>query len=103
MLFRSVADELGRLRTLGLPDDYDDGYRKELREVTPALALKAASSAIRPGHLVLVVAGDAAVIGPMLSHFGQVKVVDPTKNFDRVRTIPMNADAPLEVPRQEGR
>ena len=99
----AVADELGRLRTLGLPDDYDDGYRKELREVTPALALKAASSAIRPGHLVLVVAGDAAVIGPMLSHFGQVKVVDPTKNFDRVRTIPMNADAPLEVPRQEGR
>ncbi|MEO7330972.1 MAG: insulinase family protein, partial [Minicystis sp.] len=99
----AVADELGRLRTLGLPDDYDDGYRKELREVTSALALNAASHSIRPGHMVLVVAGDATVIGPMLSHFGQVKVVDPTKNFDRVRTIPMDADAPLEIPRQQGR
>jgi zinc protease len=99
----AVADELTRLRTLGLPDDYDDGYRKELREVTPALALNAASGSIRPGHMVVVVAGDAAVIGPMLSHFGQVKVVDPTKSFERVRTIPMDASAPLEVKRDEGR
>lgn len=99
----AVGDELVRLRTFGLPDDYDDGYRKELRDVTSALALNAASSAIRPGHMVLVVAGDAAVIGPMLSHFGQVKVVDPTKNFERIRTIAMDASAPLEVERQQGR
>ncbi|MFO0756759.1 MAG: pitrilysin family protein [Byssovorax sp.] len=98
----AVADELVRLRTLGLPDDYDDGYRKEVRDVTPALALNAASGAIRPGHLVLVVAGDAATIGPMLSHFGQVKVVDPTRDFARIKTLPMDADAPLEAPRKEG-
>ena len=52
---------------------------------------------------MLVVAGDAAVIGPMLSHFGQVKVVDPTRNFERIRTIAMDASAPLEVERQQGR
>ncbi len=99
----AVADELTRLHTFGLPDDHDDGYRKELDEITPALALKAASDHLRAGHEVIVVAGDAAVIGPMLSHFGEVKVVDPTHDFARIRTIPMDPGAPLEVPRQEGR
>jgi hypothetical protein len=77
--------------------------REELRDVTPALALKAAGDKIRSGREVVVVAGDATVIGPMLSHFGEVKVVDPTKNFERVRTIPKNEAAPLEVERQEGK
>lgn len=98
-----VADEVARLHLLGLPDDHDERYRKELGEITPALALKAASDHLRAGHEVIVVAGDAAVIGPMLSHFGEVKVVDPTRDFARVRSIPMDAAAPLEIPRQEGR
>jgi predicted Zn-dependent peptidase len=99
----AAADELLRLRTLTLPDDYDDTYRKELGEVTAALALKIAGEHVRSGHMVVVVAGDAQAIGGMLSHFGQVKVVDPTKNFDRVRTLPMNAEAPLERGRDSGR
>jgi predicted Zn-dependent peptidase len=99
----AVADELARLHVLGLPDDYDDGYRKELGEITPALALKAASEHFRSGHEVIVVAGDAAVVGPMLAHFGEVKVVDPTHDFARVRTIPMDTGAPLETPRQAAR
>jgi predicted Zn-dependent peptidase len=94
----AVADELARLHVLGLPDDYDDGYRKELGEITPALALKAASEHFRSGHEVIVVAGDATVVGPMLAHFGEVKVVDPTHDFARVRTIPMDSGAPLEAP-----
>jgi predicted Zn-dependent peptidase len=96
----AVADELARLHVLGLPDDYDDGYRKELGEITPALALKAASEHFRSGHEAIVVAGDAAVIGPMLAHFGEVKVVDPTRELARIRTIPMDTGAPLEAPRQ---
>ena len=88
---------------LGLPDDYDDGYRKELGEITGPLALKAASEHLRSGHEVIVVAGDAATIGPMLSRFGEVKVADPTKDFARVRSIPMDANAALEVPRAEGK
>lgn len=99
----AVAHELAALHILGLPDDYDDGYRKELSEITAPLALKAASDSVQKGREVIVVAGDAAVVGPMLSHFGEVKVVDPTKDFARVRSIPMDASAPLEVPRQEGK
>ena len=99
----AVASELAHLRVMGLPDDYDDGYRKELRDNTAPLALKAASAAIRPGHEIVVVAGDARIIGPMLSHFGEVKVVDPTRDFARIQTIPMNAEAPLEVAREAGK
>ncbi|MFT3775022.1 MAG: pitrilysin family protein [Minicystis sp.] len=99
----AVTNELVSLRVHGLPDDYDDAYRKEIGEITGPLALKAASDHLRPGHEVIVVAGDAAIIGPMLSHFGEVKVVDPTRDFARVRTIPMDPNAPLEVPRAEGK
>jgi predicted Zn-dependent peptidase len=99
----AVADEVVRLRVLGLPEDWNEGYRKELRDITAPLALKAASDFLRPGREVIVVAGDAAVVGPMLSHYGEVKVVDPTRDFARVRTIPMNAEAPLEVPRPAGK
>lgn len=99
----AVADQLVELRTMGLPDDYLDAYRRELATITPALASKAAGDRIHPGREVIVVAGDAAVIGPMLSRFGAVKVVDPTRDFARIRTIPMDRDAPLEVPRQAGK
>jgi zinc protease len=92
----AVANEVVRLRVLGLPDDYNDAYRKELGEVTPALGLKAAGESLRSGHMVVVAAWDAQAIGGMLSHFGEVKVVDPTRGFERVRTIPMNGEAPLE-------
>jgi hypothetical protein len=99
----AVANEVVRLQTLGLPDDYDETYRKELGEVTPALALKAAGESLRSGHMVVVVAGDAQALGGMLSHFGAVKVVDPTRGFERVRTIAMNAEAPLEGAREAGK
>lgn len=99
----AVSGELAHLRLMGLPDDHDDAYRKELRDITAPLALKAAGEAIRPGHQVVVVAGDAKIIGPMLSHFGDVKVVDPTRDFARVQTLPMNAEAPLEVAREVGK
>ena len=98
----AVANEVLRLHLLGLPDDHDDGYRRELGEITPALVLKAATDHLRSGHEVVVVAGDAGVVGQMLSHFGEVKVLDPTRDFARVRSIAMNPDAPLTLPRQEG-
>jgi predicted Zn-dependent peptidase len=94
----AIVSEIARLRLLALPDDYNDRYRKELLEVTPALAGKLAGEYVRPAHAIIAVSGDAAVIGPMLSHFGEVKVLDPTREFERVRTIPMNKSAPLESP-----
>jgi predicted Zn-dependent peptidase len=98
----AVADELVHLKTLGLPDDHYDGYRKDLLAVTPNAAADIAAEHVREGHAVVVVAGDAAVIGPMMSHFGDVKVVDPTKGFERVRTISFNPQAALEAPRAAG-
>jgi predicted Zn-dependent peptidase len=98
-----VAGEVARLRALGLPDDHDDALRKELGEITPALALRAAGDAFRAGHEIIVVTGDAAVVGPALARFGEVKVVDPTRGFARVRTLPMDASPPKDTPRQAGR
>jgi predicted Zn-dependent peptidase len=97
----TVADELARLHTLGLPDDHDDAYRRELGEITPALVLKAAGDHLRSGHEVIVVAGDAALIGPALSRFGEVKVVDPTRDFARERTLPMDTNVPHPTPEPE--
>ncbi|WP_437937302.1 M16 family metallopeptidase [Sorangium sp. So ce341] len=88
-----LADEIARLSVLDLPDDHHDGYRKELRDITPALAGKVAADHVRPARAVVVAVGDAQVIGPMLSRFGDVKVVDPTRAFERKRTIPRDASA----------
>ncbi len=94
----SLAFELEHLHLQGLPDDHHDHYRKELFEITGAFASKAISDHVKPGHEIIVVAGDAAIVGPMLAHFGEVKVVDPTRDFARERTLPMDASAPLEAP-----
>ncbi|XYH97421.1 M16 family metallopeptidase [Sorangium sp. So ce1128] len=88
-----LADEIAGMQVLDLPDDYHDSYRKELRDITPALAGKVAADHVRPARAVVVVAGDAQVIGPMLSRFGDVKVVDPTRDFERKRTIQRAASA----------
>lgn len=94
-----LANAVVMLRGLGLPDDHLNARAKELRQVTPEAVLKAAREPIRAGHEVIVAAGDAVVIAPMLSRFGEVKVLDPTQGFGRVRTLPMNPSAALEVPK----
>jgi predicted Zn-dependent peptidase len=90
----ALAGELARLRTLGLPDDHHEALRKELGEITPPLALKAAGETFHAGHEIIVVSGDAAVLGPVLARFGEVKVVDPTRDFARIRTVPAEQLAP---------
>ena len=100
----AVADELAHLHLLGLPDDYDDGYKKELGAVTPERGARGGRRrTCAAGTRSSWSPGTPRVIGPMLSHFGQVKVVDPTRDFARIRSIPADPSAPLEVPRQEGR
>jgi predicted Zn-dependent peptidase len=92
----AVADELARARALNLPDDYVEALRKELRDITPALVTRVAGEILRPNHAIVVVAGDAEVAGPLLSRFGEVKVVDPTRDFERRRSIPENPEAPVD-------
>jgi predicted Zn-dependent peptidase len=98
----SVADMVVALRVLGLPDDYYDTYRKEIANVSGEAAQKGIAEHVREGHAVIAVSGDADRIGPMLSHFGEVIVVNPEKEFERVRTIPANPQAPIELDRETG-
>ncbi len=99
----ALASELAKNHTLGLPDDTPAQFRKQVRAVTAADAAKMAASHVRATNAVLVVAGDAKIIGPMLSHFGEVKVVDPTKGFAPKETIAKNVDAPLEIADEAGK
>jgi hypothetical protein len=49
------------------------------------------------GH-VLVVVGDASKISAMLTHFGEVAIVNPTTGFSRTSNLPMNDKASLDPP-----
>jgi predicted Zn-dependent peptidase len=98
----SVADMVVSLKVLGLPDDYYDEYRKEIRTVSGDQSLKAIGEHVREGHTIIAVAGDAERIGPVLSHFGEVIVYNPEKEFERVRTIPANPQTPIELERETG-
>lgn len=93
-----LADAVVQVRVMGLPDAVLGAYRKELLGATSPPVGAVAAEALRGAPRVIAVAGDASVIGPMLSHFGEVRVVDPKKGFALVRTIPQDPSAALEVP-----
>ncbi|MGC4090497.1 MAG: pitrilysin family protein [Polyangiaceae bacterium] len=83
----SVADLTSQLYVLGLPDDYYDGLRKSLGE----LALPTVSNVAQRVYQktpVIVVAGDAASLGPALAKFGPVTVLDPEHGFGLKKTYP---------------
>lgn len=92
----SIADLIATQDTLGLPDGYWDQYRSAVKEVTLDQAQSAAKKLFSGDAQLIVVAGDAGVIGKALSHFGEVVVVDPEKEFQTVSTIPADPSAPLE-------
>jgi zinc protease len=92
----SIADLVAVQDTLSLPDGYWDTYRAAVREVTPARAEAAAKKLYAGSTQLIVVAGDASVIGKPLSRFGEVVVLDPEKEFATVSTIPADPSAALE-------
>jgi predicted Zn-dependent peptidase len=98
----AVSDMVVSLRALGLPDDYYDAYRKEIRDTDADHALHGIAEHVREGHAVIAVAGDAERIAPVLSHFGDVVIYNPEKEFERVRSIPANPQAPIELDREAG-
>ena len=93
----SIADMIAQQIIFGLPDGYWDTYRAALRATDGEQAGASAAKTFHPDQALLVVAGDADVIGPVLSHFGEVTVVDPEHEFQSVRTLAMDPNAPLEV------
>lgn len=72
-----IAGMVSDLRLFGLPDDYFDGYRTQIRSVTPEEALRAAQAHIRPDRALVVVVGDAEAIAQPMRRWGPVRVVDP--------------------------
>lgn len=83
--FGRVAWMVSFLRLFGLPDEYWDSYRSQIRAVTAEQALAAARGHIHPDRAVVVVVGDANVVFEPLSRWGSVEVVDtsgqPLRDF----------------------
>jgi predicted Zn-dependent peptidase len=84
----SIADMVVTQETFGLPDGYWDAYRKQVRATEASEAETAAKKLYATDKTLIVVAGDADVIGPDLARFGEVTVVDPEKEFKTMRTLP---------------
>jgi predicted Zn-dependent peptidase len=86
----SIADMVVTQETFGLPDGYWDTYRKELR-ATEAKDVAELDAKLFKHKSLIVVAGDADVIGGELARFGEVTVVDPEKEFKTIKTTPAAA------------
>jgi zinc protease len=74
-----VAARLASIATYGLPDDYWDGYRAQLLEVSAEAAHAAAQARLQPGRAVVAVTADADRVRTELEALdaGPVVVVDP--------------------------
>ncbi|MET0344300.1 MAG: pitrilysin family protein [Polyangiales bacterium] len=75
-----IAGLVADLRVYGLPDDYWDTFRSNIRKVTSAEALAAAQRSIHPDKALVVVVGRAADIVPGLRKLGPVRIVDVDGN-----------------------
>jgi zinc protease len=74
----AIANALGSLITYGLPSDYFDRYRANIRSVTAGSVLEAARAHVRPEHLQIVAVGDPAVIRGPLEQLG----LGPVRSYD---------------------
>jgi len=66
----AVATALASLVIHGLPRDYYDSYRRNIRDVTVGAVLEAARKHLHPGELQTVVVGDPALIRESLAELG---------------------------------
>jgi zinc protease len=77
----AIASALASLATFGLPDDFYDTYRDNIRAVSPSDVLRAAQAHVHPEKLQAVVVGDPTVIKEPLEklEFGPVSVRSPAE------------------------
>ena len=77
----AIASALANIVTFGLPEDFYDTYRDNIRAVTPADVLMAAQTHVHPEKLQAVVVGDPTVIRAPLERleFGPVSVRSPAE------------------------
>ena len=87
-----IAWMVGYLRIFGLPDDYWDGYRSQIRAVTADQALASARAHILPDTALVVVVGDAERVVDPLRHWGPVTVIDTDGNH--IASYPLDSATP---------
>jgi len=71
-----IASLVADLRIYGLEDDYWDGFRSAIRQVSAEQAQAAAREHIRPDQSLVVVVGRAADVAEGLRQWGPVTIVD---------------------------
>jgi predicted Zn-dependent peptidase len=94
----AVAGLTAKLAVLDLPDDYYDRYRHALQKLDTVSVFNAAQTSFKFGSPVIVVAGDASRTAAALSHFAEVRIVDPEHGFRTTRSLPFDVGAPLLAP-----
>jgi predicted Zn-dependent peptidase len=74
----SIASALANLVIYGLPEDYFDRYREQVRAVTAADVQRVAREQLRPDELQVVVVGDPTLVREPLAALGvgPMRVVD---------------------------
>jgi predicted Zn-dependent peptidase len=74
----AIANALASVVSYGLPDDYFDRYRSNIRAVTADDVLRVARAHVRPGEFQIVTVGDPAVVREPLERLalGPVHVYD---------------------------
>lgn len=77
----AIASALASIVTFGLPEDFYDTYRDNIRAVSPGDVLTAARTHVHPEKLQAVVVGDPTVIRAPLEKlgFGPVSVRSPAE------------------------
>lgn len=98
----ALGQMAGSLWLHGLPSQYFETYRQQVRKATVAEVQSTAGQYYAPNHSIAVVAGDAARLADPLSHFGEVIVIDADKGFEQRKVVPHNPSAPIELPRVDG-
>jgi Predicted Zn-dependent peptidases len=66
----AIATALASLVSYGLPDEYYDTYRSQVRSVTANRVLAAAGAHLRPDQLQIVAVGDPTIIRAPLEALG---------------------------------
>jgi zinc protease len=77
----AVASALANIVTFGLPEDFYDTYRDNIRAVSAGDVLMAAQTHVHPEKLQVVVVGDPTVIRPPLERleFAPMSVHSPSE------------------------
>lgn len=92
-----IAGMVADLRIFDLPDDYWDGYRSSIGQVTPEAAHEAARARVHPDQMLVVIVGRAAEIAEGLRQYGQVTVLDDQGEVkETLAPLEAETDAPSD-------